>query len=409
MEDNKSIIQNKTRMKLILSIICVAFILVFFAKNLMSGFRWPSDYVLTNHVITYVYGFVPRSLIGGICGWIFGNEWYSWKTISAVIMITGIIPIAYFMEQIITCGVKFRETPLFCVLCMFAVSPFSRYYLHEMGYYEQYGYVLVIFLIIIMSRKKGFFYSYILPALLSFIIILISESNIFLVVPIIVAFSFIKILDDSKELSANRIIKKIAILFGLYIPHVIYCIVIWFLKVPADLIKKLQDHDREMVNSFDSYNFCFREDVHWYMSGDRSNADWWGRSLHPIDLWVVTSCLFLIVFTAYFLYKTRNKKLIISYIISSASAGFASYIIVVMGWDMYRYSFCIFMTVLFVSIFTLKSYMGEIRIDWQDMFFIALFFAACLSTFDQRLVLFDDAHYLSTWGDVKMVIRQRIH
>ena len=391
--------QRKLIIKKAASVVVIIVILYLLSASFACGFRWPSNYVLTNHVITYIYGFVPRSLVGTIGNLIFGYKWYSWKYMSYAIMAVGAVFVGWCFYEIIRSGYKFKNPGMLALVSVFSVSPFARYYLHEMGYYEQYGYVLliIIFLFFLKDRMTDV---YIIPALAGILSLVISESNAFLVLPVFFVYSFISIVNDERIKNGKERVKHLAVLAVIYIPHVIYTVLIWVIKVPEEKVIRLQDHDRDMVNNgFGGYNFVFREDVHLFLSGDRSNADKWERQLHPVHMWIIFYCIIVIVLTMYFLYRYKNsKKLILTYLISSVAAGFAAYIIVLVGWDLDRYFFNMFMSIFFVSAFVLKKYLSEIDLEKRDIILMVLLFIAALFLGGNRLELFDDAVYNENWS-----------
>ena len=391
--------QRKLIIKKAASVVVIIVILYLLSASFACGFRWPSNYVLTNHVITYIYGFVPRSLVGTIGNLIFGYKWYSWKYMSFVIMAVGGVFVLWSSYEIVRSGYKFKNPGMLTLMAVFAVSPFARYYLHEMGYYEQYGYVLLI-IILLFFLKDRIADVYIIPALAGILSLVISESNAFLVLPVFFVYSFICIVNDERPKNVRERLKHLAVLAVIYIPHVIYTVLIWVIKVPEEKVIRLQDHDRDMVNNgFGGYNFVFREDVHLFLSGDRSNADKWERQLHPVHMWIIFYCIIVIVLTMYFLYRYKNsKKLILTYLISSVAAGFAAYIIVLVGWDLDRYFFNMFMSIFFVSAFVLKKYLSEIDLEKRDIILMVLLFIAALFLGGNRLELFDDAVYNENWS-----------
>ena len=140
---------QKTCLRESLSIIWIILTSLLLFFHMMNGFRFPSDYVLTNHIINYSDGYIPRSLIGGIGHFVLGDKWYSWKYPSIIILITGFTFVVWMLILIVRSGNKFNNPALCFILSLYTISPYSRYYLHEMGYYEQYGYILIILLIYI--------------------------------------------------------------------------------------------------------------------------------------------------------------------------------------------------------------------------------------------------------------------
>lgn len=385
--------------KKLISVITVVVALYELLFSFSHGFRWPSDYVLTNHVITYIYGFFPRAFVGTIGYLIFGDNWYIWKYPSVVILGVSFIFVLWMIYEIIRSGYEFRNVPLFVLCCLYALSPYCQYYIHEAGYYEQYGYALLV-ITLLFFMKDRVVDVYAVPCVVGFISLLVSESNAFLILPITFIMTALSIINDKTDRSVSDIVKRMGILAATYIPHIIYIIVVWFHKVPKDLVLKLQDHDRYMVENIrgDIPNFSFREDVHPFYYGDRSNEDVWPRMLRPVPLWSVALCILIIVFTAFFFYKySKNVKLTISYIAATTLTGLGSYSILIVGWDVDRFYFAIFMSVFFVTVYAIKKYMPKVSADIYDLFFIAIVFVAAIGIGTHQLNLFDDMEYNYGW------------
>lgn len=355
----------------------------------MQGFRWPSDYVMTCHIITYRFGFLPRSLVGSVAGLFLGDSWYQRKWLWLVIISIAILFMLYIIYMIINYIWKEENIIGIAVLLVFCFSPYARFYLHEMGYYEQYGYLFVIALIYILPKiniKKNI----IISATGSFIILLISETNAFLIIPIALSLSiicFINKFDNFKEL-----IKYICFLCITYIPSGIYCILVWIKKVPVQMMQQLYEYDKAHVTEF-----WLPENTYWCFSGDRSWSEIWGRAFRPIpseNLWYP---FILILFVSIMLYNYKNIRLMVTYILTSIISAFCCYSICILAWDLNRYYFCMYMAVLFISIFVINNYLKDIKYDKKDIFITLMMITAVSTIYDFRFSLFDGAVYNETW------------
>lgn len=395
-------------MKKIGSVFALAIIVFRYFVCLASGFKWPSDYILTNHIISYRQGFLPRSFIGAIGYLIFGDKWYSWKYITPVVLFFTAVFLIWILVLIVKSGFGFKEPVIFGILAMFAISPFARYYIYDTGYYEQYGYVMLIVLMY-LHKKNNKWSRYIVPAILSFIAVLISESNLFLVVPVMFAFSYIVIVADEKNITDTM--KKLGILVATYVPTLAYAFLVFFIKIPAERIAAIQNYDREMVNNhFPYFNFNFREDVHLYMSGDRSNTGGWSHTLHPIHMWCVIMTLILVVFVTYVLIENgKSKRMIFAYVSSAVIVGIAAYSIVIVAWDLERYAFNMFISVLMVSLFTLKRYEITKFKKKESWVVLLLFFIASIGFSNERLEMFNLDTYNYGLKGFLDVLRMRLN
>ena len=397
------------RKKKVSSVILIIFVAYFLLKGFACGYRWPSNYILTNHVITYIYGFIPRGLVGAIGNLIFGYKWYSWKYMSAVIMAVGLFFVAWMVYELIRNGYDFRNPVMVTLIMLFALSPYAKYYLHEMGYFEQYGYAMiaVMMMFFLKGRKLDV---YVIPCVIGFISLLVSESNAFLILPVTFIFTLLSIINDNTFKTVKEYVKPAAVLVFSYIPHIIYTIVVWVIKVPDDLVIKLQDHDRDMVYfGFGGYNFVFREDVHPFLSGDRSNQSIWPRQLRPVPVWSVAMCLLVVVFVTYMIYAhKKDMKLMVSYAAGAIAAGLGTYSILIVGWDLDRFYFCIFMSVFLVSVFVTKKYLTDIKINTMDAFIVCILLLAGIGIGVNRLQLFDEAVYNEGWKDFFNSVRSKL-
>ncbi|MBO5551996.1 MAG: hypothetical protein J5966_08555 [Lachnospiraceae bacterium] len=395
--------------KKLCSVIIIALAGYFLVWGFASGFRWPSNYILTNHVITYIYGFIPRGLVGEIGSLIFGYKWYSWKYMSAVIMAVGAVFVIWMIYELVYNGYNFRNPVMVTLIMLFALSPYARYYLHEMGYFEQYGYAMLSVAAVFFLKKRRLDV-YVIPCIIGFISLLVSESNAFLILPITFMLTLLSIINDSDSESVKDYIRPCAILVCSYIPHIIYTVVVWFIKVPNDLVIKLQDHDRDMVYyGFGGYNFVFREDVHPFLSGDRSNQSIWPRQLRPVPVWSVVMCLLVIVFVTYIIYThKKDRKLAVSYAAGTILTGLGTYSILIVGWDLDRFYFCIFMSVFWVTVFIVKKYLTDLKMNVVDGFFICMFLLAGAGLGTNRLQLFDEAVYNEGWLEFLNMVRSKL-
>ena len=155
------------------------------------GFRWPGIYVMTNHLITSRDGFVPRTLVSTILELIVGDRiykyqfWYFWILFISFLFIFYIITVT--VREVI-----WKENILFLlIIASYVISPYPKYYIHEAGYFEQYGYLLLALLIEISLRgsiKK----TCVSASVFSFIAVLVSETNLFLILPCLFTIGFLK-------------------------------------------------------------------------------------------------------------------------------------------------------------------------------------------------------------------------
>lgn len=362
-------------------------IILLYAWNSMVGFRWPSVYVMTNHIITSKFGFVPRTVIGSLLEKIIGKNLYNKYFLWTFILVIAAIFCGYIIYLVIKL-VAIEKNPLALILFLiFALSPYTKYYLHEAGYYEQYGYILGIILIEV-GKKRTWRVTAPLSAAFAMVAALISETNLFLIIPFMFTIPFLQIVEEREHWIRRT--------FGLglmYIPSVFYSLLISLYLVPEWVMyKNIAEHEAYA-------NFTPREDVYWYFVFDRSNEDLWGRMLHPIPIICVVYPLLIIILFAYFLWK-KDKWLAIAYAVMSIGCGIGTYLINIVAWDLDRYYFCIFVQILFVTLFVLRRYLKNCKLSLKDSVIMGVIFVASLCMNHFRFELFDYAQYLNTWEDM---------
>lgn len=358
-------------------------IVLLYAAYSMMGFRWASTYVRTSHIITWKYGFIPRTLVNNIAYLILGSGLYRQSVLNVLILGTAAVFMLYIVLSVIeTVAVK-KSFLCMAVFFVFVCSPYAKYYLHEAGYYEQYGYILgIIFLEI--ARRKDWKVTGRCAVVFAGIAVLISETNLFLIIPFLFTISFLKVLDE-----ADSSAKSIFLLFLEFVPSVVYSVLVFFIKVPKERMDKIEAWNLQCVD------FPLRSDVYEYFWNDRSNAESWGRTLRAIPLpWVIYPLLLAAV-VAVILYKV-NKRVAIAYFVMSVLCGVAGYSIVIVAWDLDRYYFCIFMQVFMVTIYVLKKYLLHYQCNGKDMILLLMFLVGAILLSRYEFVLFDDRTYLRT-------------
>lgn len=164
--------------------------------NFLYGFRWPSAYVLTNSVFTYDFGYIPRSLVASVLKLIVGDRIYSFKFLYILIVGVGLIITFIFGYLSYYFTIKTKNIIGSALILWYSLSIYSAYLAHEMGYFEQYGYILILGMILVSSKDVNWMKFCGLCAALMFISLLISETNAFLVCPVFIAMSFIKIIEE---------------------------------------------------------------------------------------------------------------------------------------------------------------------------------------------------------------------
>ncbi len=350
----------------------------------MMGFRWPSLYVMSNHIVTSKFGFMPRTLISSIVEIFCADYLYKRKFLYILILSVSFVFILYILCNMVT-QVAIKQSMLyFFVFLSFVLSPYAKYYIHEAGYFEQYGYLLGIILLTIV-KKKGRKTICWLSAVFSFISVMISETNLFLIVPFMFSIALLEILGEDY---GRHIFQKFTGLFAMYIPTVAYSLLVYKIKVPKRLVEQIQEYDLSRADFYIS-------DIYKYFWNDRSNKDIWGRTLHEIPVECIILPLILVCVIA-FLVSKINKKIAVTYFVLSVLCGLFNYSIVILAWDLSRYYFCIYMQTLFLTFYILKKYLSDYRLNKNENMYFVIYILAIIGMSRFELSLFDGAEYSRT-------------
>lgn len=379
-------IQKKSKENMAFGLIAIL-ICGIYLWNSMVGFRWPSLFVMTNHVVNCKFGFVPRTLIGTICIALFGELAY--KKIFLYVLILGVAALFICFISYLVIRLIAVEHNIFAVFFFFiyAIGPYTKYYIHEAGYFEQYGFLLGMLLLWI-AKKKKWLLTAIAAAVFALISVLISETNLFLIIPFMFSIPLLMIVEER-----THWFRRTFALGMMFVPSVIYSLGISLYLVPENQMYQIINDNRRFAD------FPLREDVYWYFVFDRSSEDVWGRTLHAIPVQLILFPL-LIVFMTWLILLKIDKLVAIVYVLLSIGCGLASYITVIVSWDVYRYYFCIYIQIMFVTLYVMERYFKKVcfsRKECSCMCVLGLL-GILMSTY--RMELFDYARYLNTLDEM---------
>lgn len=374
-------------------IIAAGILIYIYIWHSMMGFRWPSLYVMANHIVTSKYGFMPRTFINNIVKFFFGGGYlYKRKFLYVLILTVAFLFLLYVIYSIFKQVAVRKNALYFFVFLTFVISPYAKYYLHEAGYFEQYGYLLGILLIGLVC-KKSWKAICLLSGVFAFISVLISETNLFLIVPFMFSIALLEIIGQGENL-----FQRFLGLFIGYIPTVGYSLAANVIRVPKEIADKIQAHDTELAD-------FYVLDIYKYFWNDRSNQDIWGRTLHPIPIECVVLPLMLVCIITFILYKV-NKKIAVSYFVLSALCAVFNYSIVILAWDLYRYYFCIYIQIFFLTLYIIKKNLYDYKLSRDEIFYFVIYALAIAGMGRFELTLFDDMEYSRTWREVLEVIQK---
>lgn len=233
----------------VLSFFIAIIVLGLIFRSFVIGFRLPSEYVMAQNMFTYKYGFIPRGLIGSII-YVFGESHLYSYTFQYILIIS--VCIIFYIWMLWNIYQFIQESGInkyigLLVIAGFVSSPCGIYYSFESGYYEQFGILLVIGYIEYMvyrQKKKLADNKYIfISAIFMMISLLISETNAFLVCPLIIFITLVQVIQDGCNL------KNLGLFFITYLPGAIYCMIVNFIRVPEEKVMRIIENIKENTSS----------------------------------------------------------------------------------------------------------------------------------------------------------------
>lgn len=282
----------------------------------------------------------------------------------------------------------------------FLCSPCGLYYSFESGYFEQYGFLLVMAYIeylVYRNDKKIIDNKYIyISAVLMIISLFISETNAFLVCPLIIFITIVQIIQDGYS------IKKFGMFVATYLPSAVYCLVVNFKRVPEEKVMKIIGNIRENTSGFGIV-----EALGFVMYGERAPKElfpdfepfvWYWPKTHNI---IFLSLLIGLVL-GYFLCNKKIKEAII-YFLSTCIISFCSYFTSLIAWDYDRYWALMGITAFIFSIFFLRvvgkgiDKEKDVKKSLILILIMAVFIIGIYKIKDARYWLMDNGTYNETW------------
>lgn len=322
----------------------VAVLLLF---DVYSGFRWPGTWAMTSHVMNYKFGFMPRSLVGTAGHLVFGDYWYTSSLLlfSAMLFISVLL-IGYFFYLIYRLILKEEKWLAGLVLFFMAFAGYPAFLMHESGYFEQYGYVFCLILTE-LALKKGYYVTLAASAVFAFLSVVISETNAFMVCPVLGMIVLAKYLEEEPGIQ----IKKLSVTAAAYIPALIYSYIAGTFRMP---LEKCEEVIQYYVSK--GLDFEFRTSAVYLLNNRTPEAEFQYGVFKAFPTEAFLYPALLILLTAVYLYYTADKKTVVSYVLFSSAGAFCSYFLCTMAWDFQRDMFGMMMAVFLFSIYYLRRY-----------------------------------------------------
>ena len=387
-ENRSTLLGSRRDSKLYAALFCIISLRMIW--QFLYGFRWPSEYVQSCTVFNYSNGFLIRGFVGSCLRVIFGDLAYDKLFLSLFILAVGLLILALFIYVTFDFAVRKHDLLGSVLMLWYSLSIYAAYLAHEMGYFEQYGYVAVLAVILFLSETRNRKALISLTAPLMFILLLISETNAFLICPVLLSICFIRIVTETKK---ERRSPKGELLFLVLanIPNAVYCVLAGYCSATVDQIAAQIDK----IRAHSEYFLRLEEIGNALVSGARANTDYTKGIPFLTDDWQLIAYMLLIVFMVglALLLLGRPKEALLfggASCFSILSAWFMN----ILGWDHERWKFTQAMTVTFLAIWQLRRIDANAVVRKKDMVYtlmIGTFIMLAITDF--RLGLFDKAVY----------------
>lgn len=355
----------------------------------LYGFRWPSEYAQTQTVFTYEDGFLPRAFVGSILNAAVSDLMYNKVFLTLFILSIGLVLLFLLINSTYYFSVKTHNLIGCAVMLWFSLSIYDAFLAHEMGYFEQYGYVLVFVLLLLFDKIRSDAVFIVCATASIWVSLLISETNAFLICPLLVSICLFRIVLHPKK--EHQTIKNVALLLLLNIPSLIYCYIAGTFNAS----------DEQVLNQIvriksSTINFQGVEGVGGYFhEANRLNNDYTGAIHFNANPWQLMAYMLLIVFTvALMLLLGKKYKEMLLFIGTSAFVIGGAYFTNFVGWDTNRWEFAQAMGVTLLAVCALRhTYVREAARTKDILYTLVIGTMIMISVMDYKMILFDSSVY----------------
>lgn len=366
--------------------------------NFIYGFRWPSEYVCSQNTFTYRYGFLPRAFVGTIMQLIFGENMYSYKANYLIAIGTGLLLLFWLIWRAYFSGCKDRNIGVVILIFWYSMSIYSAYSAHEMGYFEQYGYILIIIYIELL-RRCTMKQIWILGAILSFLAVLISETNLFVISPV---FFFIGLTFSAEhnDISIKNILKHIV----WYIPSGILGLLCNKFQASSLTIATLLS-DLHKYNP--GYNYAaglgklmFQNRIYFEAQQRNDGSTYLPFTFVEVPWQILLYVIVMVFWVSIILWRQKKRQMLPLYWTATATMSIVAYSINFIALDLDRFRYCGVMMIFFYSIYIClrsgaikEDILNEKSVQKQFLYAIIAGTVCVLLVMDFRLSLFEDSVY----------------
>ncbi len=373
--------------------------------NIYSGFNLLNVYHHSQYALSYRFGWIPRGLVGQIGCLIFGDEvWYTGFGIDLFVFITMTLFLIWLSKIIYEIAFKKGNIAIISILAILLIVPILRQTIIYSPHCE--GIVWCFIAVIYeMTYKKSAYKVAIASAFLCFVSVLISESNLFFVCPLLVSMTILYFVDSY---DINDLIKSKLWMVTFYIPTCILSLYISRWKITDEMANKWIDFihtlNLEVFSEIHIQNFYQRANELSSIYGIRDAIEsykHYGWSLIVVPLVVI----FITLIQMY--YAKAKKKNIICYLLLV----FGSYLFVlsfrIIASDDYRSYIYSMFVVIILSIFTLHRYASNHVSGYVNAAIIIIAICVVLKYYNLQLDLAEWEHRsLKDFYDMIMYARK---
>lgn len=353
----------------------------------LYGFRWPSEYAQTQNLFTYEDGFLPRGFIGSLLKSVVFDLMYNKTFLSVFIVSIGLVILSSLIYFTYYFSVKTHNLIGGAVMLWFSLSIYDAFLAHGMGYLEQYGFVLAGIVILLFDKIRSDRSFIVFVTMFIWIALLTSETNAFLICPLLVSICLLRILLYPRN--EHRTFKNIMLLLLLNIPSVLYCFI-------AGRFNASDEQVLRQIERIKTSNIMFQrvEELGGYFhNANRLTNDYTSNIYFNADPWQLMAYMLLIIFTlALMLVLGKKYKEAAVFVGTSAFVIIGVYLANIVGWDTNRWEFAQAMGVTLLAVWLLRhTYIRE-TVRTKDMLYtLVIGTMIMISIMDYRMLFFDDA------------------
>lgn len=157
-----------------------------FTISFLKGLRMPSLWVTTHLTFNYSHGFIRRGLIGELLRVVGGTKIYNYNVLagcSFVLLVVVLVVLSRFIKRTIQTDVA--DAGLQAAILVFGASPAFVFFIHEIGYFDYFGLLAVLSLVLLSYRSTRRYLIFYAAGLIGVTLAFIHEGQVILFFPTI--------------------------------------------------------------------------------------------------------------------------------------------------------------------------------------------------------------------------------